>query len=102
MPLPETFTPDELTLLSKAVSALHREYRRVSTAPPTDDLDALIAKIDRLRLIDKRVHFTNYKGEPDIGTLRGFRTEHGKTLAEITTPGNLNLVDPDTELHGLA
>jgi hypothetical protein len=96
------FTPEELELLAGAVNGYIGEYEGAVPDLELASFHALAAKIAQLLLVGKKVLFTNDLGQQEIGVLRGFRKERGKTLAEITTPGYLNLVDPDTELHGEA
>lgn len=90
-PLPHELTQEELDLVAGAISNIpHPAYRE------------LLAKIQRLRLVGKRVRFIDSEGTARVGELRGYLDWEGSVMAEIACKGFVHRVGAEAKLLGEA
>jgi hypothetical protein len=91
------FTTEELDTLHKVLWGYLHEG--VASAPTHTKTQELITKIERMRLVGKKVRFL-HEGKELTGELRGYKDWEGILMADIASKGFIYRVGVKTELLG--
>lgn len=101
-PLPETFTSEELAALGVAARTYVGIFKDTESPVMVPELMDLVEKIERLRLLGKKVRFTTNSGKEQVGELLGYLDWEDMLMARVRADGLQHFIPAKSQLHGEA